>query len=330
MPVQPPDRVYRTWIIDSRRWTEYRPRPGDIVIATYPKCGTTWMQRIVGMLVFQSAEAMPVMQMAPWIDKRFPDPIETVMARIEAQQHRRFLKAHVPPDGLPLHGEVRYIHVGRDGRDACMSFHHHAVGFAPQVLEMLDRQGLADETIAASYPRMPADPADHFHRWLTESAVPGDADGMPTMSFFHTEQSWWDLRHRENVLLVHYNDLARDLPGEMRRVAAFLGIEVPAGLWPAIVDAARFEAMRRDGAVLMGQTAGMFRDASAHFFHRGMNERWRGVFRKPDLALYDEKLAALPPECARWIMEGSAAAVPEGEYGSGHVRATQHIGGGTA
>jgi len=41
MLIQPALREYRTWSIDSRRWEHYRPRPGDIVIATYPKCGTT-------------------------------------------------------------------------------------------------------------------------------------------------------------------------------------------------------------------------------------------------------------------------------------------------
>ena len=72
MLVRPAERIYRTWIIDSRRWERYRPRPTDIVIATYPKCGTTWMQRILDLLVFQNAEPRPVMQLSPWIDRRFP------------------------------------------------------------------------------------------------------------------------------------------------------------------------------------------------------------------------------------------------------------------
>ena len=92
MLVRPTVRDYRTWIIDSRRWNAYRPRTDDIVIATRLKCGTTWMQRIVDQLVFQSAEPRPVMQLAPWIDRRFPEPVEAVMSRLEIQEHRRFLK----------------------------------------------------------------------------------------------------------------------------------------------------------------------------------------------------------------------------------------------
>src|SRR5262249_58154642 len=56
MQCEPARQVYRTWMIDSRRWSAYRPRSGDVIIATYPKCGTTWMQRIVGLLIFQSPE----------------------------------------------------------------------------------------------------------------------------------------------------------------------------------------------------------------------------------------------------------------------------------
>ena len=67
-------RQHRTWILDSRRWDHYRRRDGDIIIATYPKCGTTWMQRIVQLLVFQSVEAVPLMKISPWIERRFPQP----------------------------------------------------------------------------------------------------------------------------------------------------------------------------------------------------------------------------------------------------------------
>ena len=90
MLVQPARREYRTWLFDSRRWQHYRPRPADIVIATYSKCGTTWMQRIVGLLVFQTPEPRPIMEISAWIDRRFPEPIDALMARLEDQEHRRF------------------------------------------------------------------------------------------------------------------------------------------------------------------------------------------------------------------------------------------------
>jgi aryl sulfotransferase len=308
MLIQPAQRDYRTWTIDSRRWAHYRPRATDIVIPTYPKCGTTWMQQIVSLLVFQTPEPRPIMQISPWIDRRFPEPIEALMSRIDAQDHRRFLKSHLPFDGLPVYEEVMYIHVARDGRDACMSYHNHIVGFTLQMLEGLDRARLEDDTITRPYPRFGANPAIYFQRWLREGAVPGHQDGLPAMSFFHFERSWWDERHRSNVLLVHYSDLKADLAGEMRRVADFLGISIRADVWPELIIAARFEAMRRDGAVLMGSVASEFQEGRSRFFHKGTNERWRGVFREDDLAFYDAKVAVtLSPECARWVANGRLA-----------------------
>ena len=303
--IQPPRRVYRMGSLNSAHWEQYRPRPDDIVISTYPKCGTTWTQRIVSLLVFRTPEPLPVMQVSPWIDRRSSEPIEAVMARIEAQGHRRFLKSHLPFDGLPIYGEVKYIHVARDGRDACMSYHNHWSGLSAQALEMLDRFALEDDGVGRLHPRAPADPAEHFHLWLTESAVPGEDDGWPMMSFFRFERTWWDERHRPNVLLLHYNDLKADLAGEMRRIADFLSIHVPPDLWPELVEAAEFEAMRRHGDALMGSVAESFTGGGRRFFHKGVNGRWRGVFRDEDLALYDAKVETMfSAACATWIARG--------------------------
>jgi aryl sulfotransferase len=263
------------------------------------------MQQIVTLLVFQDATPRPVMDISAWIDRRFPETIEAVMERIEAQRHRRFLKAHLPADGLPLHDAVRYIHVARDGRDAAMSYHNHLLELAPEIIAHMDATGLADPAIGRTYPPPLADPAAHFHRWLTEGVAPGDTDGTPLMPFFHFEQSWWDERRRPNVLLVHYNDLKSDLGSEMQRIARFLGIEVAPARWPEFVEAAGFGAMRKNGAALMGKVGGTFREGGSGFFHRGSNDRWRGVFAEEDLARYDALVASrLTPDCARWLAGG--------------------------
>lgn len=309
MRAQSAKREYRTWILDSRRWERYRPRADDIIIATYPKCGTTWMQRIVGLLVFQTPEPKPIMQISAWVERRFPQTIEALETQIETQQHRRFLKSHLPLDGLPFYDEVKYIHVARDGRDACMSFHNHGNGFTDQMLQSLNTAGLEDETIGRPYPKVLADPGEFFHQWITQGELPGHEDGSPSVSFFHFERSWWEARTRPNVLLVHYNDLKANLSAEMCRIADFLGISVPQHLWPELVDAASFEAMRRDGEVLMAKAATTFQGGSQRFFFAGKNERWRGAVRDEDLDRYNAKLETmLSRPCARWLEKGRSLA----------------------
>ena len=298
-------REYRTWSVDSRRWDGYEPRPNDIIIATPPKCGTTWMQQIVGSLVFQDATARAIPAVSPWIDARFRGPAADMLRAITAQTHRRVLKSHLPADGLPVYTEVRYIAVARDGRDAMMSMHNHFSGFTDAARANFDQIGLADPTIARPYPDVPADPAAYFRLWISIPAIAGQSDGYNQPSFFDTVASYWAERRRENFLLVHYNDLRADLDGEMRRIAAFLGIAVDPAVWASLVHAAEFAQMQAAGKTLMPHTEAMFPEGARRFFNKGTNGRWRDVLTADDLAQYDAKLrSSCGPGLAAWLESG--------------------------
>lgn len=308
MLVRPALREYRSWVHDSRRWQHYRPREGDVVVCTYPKCGTTWMQRIVNLLIFRSPEPRPVSKLSPWYEMRVFAPVEALNETLEAQTHRRTVKTHLPLDGLPIFDEVRYIHVARDGRDTCLSFHHHLRSLTADTLVRFDKAGLEDPGIGRPFPPVPADPADYFHLWLTRSELDGFNDGYQNLPFLQFQATCWAERDRPNLLMVHYADLKRDLAGEMRRVADFLGIDIDEDLWPSLVEAASFETMKRQGDDLMPMFNAVFEGGSRSFFHHGQNERWRGVFRDADLALYEAKVRdTLPPDCALWLEHGRLA-----------------------
>ena len=258
--------------------------------------------------MFGDPAPIRLMDVSPWLDCRFVEPVEATLARLETARHRRFIKTHLPADGLPFFDELRYIVVARDGRDACLSYHHHVLSYTPWMLARLDAAGVEDGT--GPYPRPPTEAAPFFHRWLTRG-VPSEPDGLPLHSYFGFQRAWWHLRSRPNVLMLHYADLKADLAGAMRQVAAFLEIEVPAAVWPALIEAAGFEAMRGAGDTLLGETGAAFRGGGSTFFHHGENGRWRGRLDTADLRLYDTKLAAMPEDCAAWLTAGSAAVSPE-------------------
>ena len=299
--VRGPVRRVHSRVYDSARWDGWRARADDIIIATYAKVGTTWTQRIVSLLVFQTIEPVALQFVSPWPDAQVM-PVAPMLEAAEALTHRRFFKAHLPHDALPIHEGVKMIHVARDGRDAALSLHNHLANFAPQMLAQFDERLLADPKFAAPFPRFSDDPAEFFHLWLTDGDTDGDGD--EGASFFHLENSWWAVRDNPDVLMVHYADLKADLFGEMRRIAAFLDIDVPESLWPSLVQAASLEAMRRDADSLGGMDA-VFNGGAARFFNKGVNGRWQGVFAEADLALYDSKVRQVfAPELAEWLEHG--------------------------
>jgi len=107
------------------------------------------------------------------------------------------------------------------------------------------------------------------------------------------------------MLLVHYNDLKNDLGGEMRRIAAYLGIEISEALWPALIDAAGFQAMKAQGDLLLPIAQRILDQGSSRFFNSGTNGRWRDVFSPDDLAGYDHLVSTrFTPDVARWVAHG--------------------------
>lgn len=291
----------RSRYFDSTGWEGYKPRPDDIIVATYPKCGTTWTQRIVGMLVFASPAPFPVQDSSPWPDFRLPPP-GAMHELAESQAHRRFLKSHVPYDAMPLYRGVKIIHVARDGRDAAMSFYNHKINYTDDVLTQMNTILEQDSKFDSPTVRTEPDPAVHFHNW-----VKGEEDHMgdPACGFWYMENSYWAAKDDPDLLLVHYADLKADLAGEMRRIANFLEITIPEDLWPELVDAASFESMKSNAADLMPSAGEIWQGGGNTFINKGTNGRWRDVYKAEDLAAYDARVKEeFTPELAKWLEFG--------------------------
>lgn len=304
---RPATSQVRNRAFDSTFWDNFPVRPDDIIISTYPKCGTTWTQRIVGMMVFGSPAPFPVQDSSPWPDFRLPPP-GAMLGLAESQRHRRFLKSHLPFEALPRYDGVKYIHVARDGRDAAMSFFHHKSNYTPEAVARFAELSNADPKFGDgdSYDFSPQDPAEHFAGWVDG---PEDHQGDPGAGYFEMENSFWDARHDPNVLLVHYNDLKADREGEMRRIAGFLGIELPEDVWPEIVEAAGFTAMKGAAEQLMPQAGGVWKGGGNTFINKGTNGRWEEVCRPADLARYEAKVSAnFSPSLAAWSEHGRLVA----------------------
>jgi aryl sulfotransferase len=111
--------------VDSERWDRFLFRPDDIVISTPAKCGTTWMQTIIGMLVLDRIDlGAPISTISPWLDMLTYTDEETFRL-LQEQRHRRFIKTHTPLDGVPRLTSVTYITMVRHPLDVALSYRDH-------------------------------------------------------------------------------------------------------------------------------------------------------------------------------------------------------------
>ncbi|WP_339949576.1 sulfotransferase domain-containing protein [uncultured Albimonas sp.] len=292
-------RELRNHHFDSTIWNDFPFRDDDVIVATYAKSGTTWTQQIVAQLIFGGDEALSVAEISPWMDLRLP-PAEVKLAAVEAQTHRRVMKTHLPVDALAMSAKARYLYIGRDGRDVLWSlYNHHVTANADWYAAINDTPGRVGPPIG----RPEGDVVEYFRAWLAQ-------DGHPFWPYWENVRSWWAIRDLPNVMLVHFEDLKRDMEGEMRRIAEFLGIEVDPARWPTILRACTFEHMKAN-AHLTAPLGGAFWDGGgASFINKGVNGRWTSVLPEADRAAYEARaLSELDPDCARWLAEGHGARV---------------------
>ena len=282
---------------DSTIWNDLVFRNDDIIIATYAKAGTTWVQQIVSQLLFDGAEGLETAEMSPWLDLRVP-PKEVKLPMVEAQTHRRFLKTHLPVDALVFSEKARYVYIGRDGRDVVWSlYNHHANANESWYDALNNTPGRVGPPIAE-----PPDSVIQYYRdWLGQ-------DGHPFWPFWENVRSWWAIKDLPNVYFLHFSNLKRDMPGEIRRLAVFLDIEINEEKWDDILLHCSFDYMKAN-ATKSVPVGGAFWDGGAKtFIHKGTNGRWRDMLDADESQVYERRaLEELGEDCANWLATGADA-----------------------
>jgi aryl sulfotransferase len=281
-----------TRAVRTKRWADFSFRPGDIVIVTPTKNGTTWIQMICALLIFQDSELpAPLQELSPWLDWE-RNAYAGICSRLAAQEHRRFIKTHLYPSEIPNDPKVTYIVLARHPLDAALSFYHHEI--------------LASETKNAGHgsprpDRSRPSPREALLRWIDLEIDPVTMNGLEFSLPRLTQPlcDAWARRDEPNFELLHYDDLCADLEGQMRRLAGRLGITVPEITWPGLVKAATFEHMR--AAAGRVQPLPSLSDP-AKFFRSGRSGLGRDLLTGAELIHYHDRVAQLaPPDLLAWL-----------------------------
>ena len=278
--------------INAARWADFKFRPGDIVVSTPSKSGTTWMQMICALLIFGTPDLPSSLSaLSPWLDG--PSSRDEIYAHLAALEHRRFIKTHVPLNQIKNDPQVTYIVVGRHPLDAAMSMYQQ-------------KMVVQERTSGLSAQRKPSvswTPRETRRNWLldwidSEEVLPYSLRGV----LWHLSSAW-DRKAEPNVVLLHYSDLLADLKGEMSCLADRLRITVPDIEWPSLVKSATFEEMRAAANKL--QPLGDLLADNTAFFWKGASGSGRELLTDDEFAHYNDRMLKLAsPEFVTWLHDG--------------------------
>ena len=280
--------------IDSTIWNDFSFRDDDIVIASYAKSGTTWLQQIIAQLLFNGEENLEVAEMSPWMDLRIP-PKEIKLLMVEKQTHRRFVKTHLPTDALVFSDMAKYIYIGRDGRDILWSlYNHHSMANETWYAGLNKSPGRVGPPIE----KPPASIKQYYHEWL-------DRDGHPLWPYWGNVRSWWAIRNLSNVLIIHFANLKHDMSGQISKIAEFLDISIDEDKWKSILLHCSFDYMKVHAPKTVPFNGALWEGGIQSFIYKGTNGRWSEVLDSDEILKYENRaVVELGDECAHWLATG--------------------------
>jgi hypothetical protein len=285
--------TYRGDLTTPERWTTWVPRKGDILVCTPPKCGTTWTQTILAMLLHGGRDIPErISVLSPWVDSALGDA-EEVTSTLARQRGRRVVKSHTPADGFPVWDGVTVVAVYRHPLDIFFSLRKHAlnrkgatdhptrrplgIALASYLASELDVEDFDRDTLATV--------AQHFQATVLNGRIPG-------------------------LVLLHYADMVADRRNAVRRLAEGSGISADKNVIDEVANATGFEAMRAEAERFVPEGGKGFWNDEAAFFDSGGIHKWRGQLDDKDLKLYTARIAELIPDARarRWLEVGGTTA----------------------
>ncbi len=239
--------VYQNWV----------PRSDDIFIASFPKSGTTWTQQIVRLVYSRGLirDSDPALHaIIPWLDDSEDLPDLSVVDMLTSP---RVFKSHNPYHLLPckLTESNRLIYVTRTAKDTAVSMYFHTFGF-----KMYEY----DESIEHFIGEFMAGRVEYGPYWTHLS-------------------SWYAQRERSNILVLHYEDMQRDLAATVARVAHFLDQALTNEEIERIAELSTFSSMKKDHRTSMQLWDEEQRKPGMPFMRKGKAGDWTNHFT-PELA----------------------------------------------
>ncbi|KAG9475042.1 hypothetical protein GDO78_003481 [Eleutherodactylus coqui] len=175
---------------------EFQFREGDVLIISYPKSGTTWIQEILTLIYSQGdpaiATSVPNWMRAPWLEHTY------FKTTVKDEEGPRFITSHLSSDILApalQNSKAKVIYVVRNSKDVAVSFYyfHKMAKFMPNFESF----------------------SEFLEHFLQGKVYYG--------SWFDHVKGWYSQKANLDMFIISYEDLYKDLRRSIKRLCGFLG-----------------------------------------------------------------------------------------------------------
>ncbi|KAM5137849.1 sulfotransferase 2B1-like [Mantella aurantiaca] len=246
-------------------------KEGDVLIVTFPKSGTTWMQEILTLIYSQGdaeiAMTVPNWERAPWLEHiYFKDTLKE-------GEGPRIITTHLPSNVLApaLHNsKAKVIYVARNPKDVAVSFYffHKMAKFLP------------DFSSFSEFLDLFLDGKVHYGSW------------------FDHVKGWYRQRNNLDFFYITYEDLKKDLRRSIKKVCGFLGCPMYTEEVDKVENHCRFTEMSQNMMVnYMLVPKEIMNHDQSKFMRKGVVGDWRQHMTEEQSDAFDKIFKEKMSDC---------------------------------
>ncbi|CAK8681091.1 unnamed protein product [Clavelina lepadiformis] len=253
------------WQYDN--WT---PTDKDVLVASYPKTGTTWTTQIVKSVIYKDDENMMALMkvITPNISYLESGTPKNYDIMLKLPWKRKIWGTHLPAPLINMErlkkNRCKIIYVMRNPKDQVVSWFNMNKNMPFNKTEEM---------------------AKHFPaEWnaFFETLVNGKQPVHSKEGEWYPDHilSWYPYRNDDNVLFLMYEEMKKDPAKEIKKIADFLGVKRSDEEIGELVEATSFQSMKKEASKPMSQMS---------FFRKGKVADWKNQLTVAQSELMDEK-----------------------------------------
>ncbi|XP_078511820.1 sulfotransferase 6B1-like [Lissotriton helveticus] len=230
----------------------FQLRADDLLLVSYPKCGTNWTVQILHDMIYtvHGKEPPPLMAM---LEFGSPDKFES----LNQIPPRRVLTTHLHRDKIPRSMEVNKVKtlvVFRNPKDTAVSLFHFYNSLA-----LLPNYSSWDE---------------FFEYFMTGKVI--------YSSWFEYAIAWNEHIDDENVMVLMFEEMKVDLEAAVKKISVFFGVHLTEEQILLITERGGFKAMKERSSETHGSVG-------STIFRKGDVGDWKNYFSEAQSREMDAK-----------------------------------------